>query len=157
MGSSSRSPNGSPPTLRIESMDSPMTHAASAARLRPRRLRRTPGMRTLVRETALSSEQLVHPIFLTTGQRVERAIASMPGHAQRSVDLLGAEVDELAALRLPAVLLFGIPASKDATGSEAWSAQGPVARGIGALRRLAPDVVVIADVCLCEYTDHGHC
>ena len=124
---------------------------------RPRRLRRTAALRGMLRETALSPSQLIHPLFLTEGARVERPISSMPGHAQRSVDLLDAEVADLARLAIPAVLLFGIPASKDPVGSAAWSPKGPVCRGIGELKRLDPELIVIADVCLCEYTDHGHC
>ena len=126
-------------------------------RSRPRRLRRTAALRGMLRETTLSPSQLIHPLFLVEGTRVERPISSMPGHAQRSVDLLDAEVADLARLAVPAVLLFGIPASKDPTGSEAWNPKGPVCRGIGELRRLDPELIVIADVCLCEYTDHGHC
>src|SRR5512140_1908954 len=124
---------------------------------RPRRLRRTAALRRMLRETVLSPAQLIHPLFLTEGVRVERPISSMPGHAPRSLDLLDAEVADLAPLALPAVLLFGIPASNDATGSEPWNPKGPVCRGIGELKRLDPELIVIADVCLCEYTDHGHC
>jgi len=124
---------------------------------RPRRLRRTPTLRRMVRETALTVDQLIHPLFITAAPGVVRPIASMPGHAQWSVDRLGGEVAELAALGVPAVLLFGLPATKDACGSAAWDPAGPVPQAIAALKRQAPDLLVIADVCLCEYTDHGHC
>lgn len=124
---------------------------------RPRRLRRSAGVRRLVHETSLSADHLIHPLFITAGQGTERSISSMPGHAQRSVDRLAAELDDVSSANVPAVLLFGLPATKDASGSEASSASGPVARGIAEIRRRAPDLVVIADVCLCEYTDHGHC
>jgi porphobilinogen synthase len=133
----------------------PMTGAPALPR--PRRLRRTPALRRLARETTLSVDQLIHPLFVTAGAGVERPIGSMPGHAQRSVDRLAAEVDTLGALGLPAVLLFGLPARKDPTGAGAWDPAGPVPQAIAAIKRQAPDLVVIADVCLCEYTDHGHC
>ncbi|MEN9934278.1 MAG: hypothetical protein RLZZ387_857 [Chloroflexota bacterium] len=128
-----------------------------ALTIRPRRLRRTAALRRMVRETTLSADDLIAPLFIAEGQGVVRPIGSMPGQAQRSVDQIDAEIDELMELRVPAVLLFGIPAHKDATGSSGWDPQGPVPRAIRAIKRRAPDIVVIADVCLCEYTDHGHC
>ncbi|KPV48699.1 delta-aminolevulinic acid dehydratase, partial [Kouleothrix aurantiaca] len=93
---------------------------------RPRRLRRTATLRRMVRETTLSAADMIAPLFIAEGQNVLRAISSMPGHAQRSVDQLGGEIDELMELRIPAVLLFGIPVHKDADGSGAWDANGPV-------------------------------
>ena len=125
--------------------------------MRPRRLRATDTLRRMLRETDLAVNHLVHPLFVTAGSQIERPIASMPGHAQRSVDRLGAEVDEISAARIPAVILFGLPDTKDATGSEAWNPHGPVPMAIAELKRRAPDTVIIADVCLCEYTSHGHC
>jgi porphobilinogen synthase len=124
---------------------------------RPRRLRRTATLRRMVRETILSTDDLIAPLFIVEGRDVVKPIGSMPGHAQRSVDQLANEIDELAELRVPAVLLFGIPAQKDADGSAAWNPDGPVPRAIRAIKERAPDLLVIADVCLCEYTDHGHC
>jgi porphobilinogen synthase len=124
---------------------------------RPRRLRRTPALRRMVRETALSADDLIAPLFVVEGRDVVKPIGSMPGHAQRSVDRIRAEIDELAELRIPAVLLFGIPAHKDSNGSAAWNPDGPVPSAIRAIKDRAPELVVIADVCLCEYTDHGHC
>ena len=124
---------------------------------RPRRLRRTAALRAMVRETSLSASQLVHPLFVTAERGTSREISSMPGHAQHSVDRLGDQADELRRLGLTSVLLFGIPAGKDASGSAAWSPDGPVPRAIAELKRVDPELVVIADVCLCEYTDHGHC
>ena len=124
---------------------------------RPRRLRRTPTLRRMVRETALQVDDLIAPLFITEGRGVVRPISSMPGHAQRSVDQIAGEIDELAELRVPAVLLFGIPAQKDASGSAAWNPEGPVPSAIRAIKERAPQLAVIADVCLCEYTDHGHC
>jgi porphobilinogen synthase len=124
---------------------------------RPRRLRRTPTLRRMVRETALRVDDLIAPLFIAAGRGVVNPIGSMPGHAQRSVDQIDAEIDALMEVRIPAVLLFGIPASKDARGSSAWDPAGPVPQAIRAIKQRAPDLVVIADVCLCEYTDHGHC
>ena len=129
--------------------------AASAPRLR--RLRRTETLRTMFAETDLSRGHLVLPLFVREGTGEERAIDSMPGHAQRSVDRLGPEVDDALALGIPAVLLFGIPLAKDRTGAGAWSASGPVPRAIAEIKRRNPDTVVVADVCMCEYTSHGHC
>jgi porphobilinogen synthase len=114
-------------------------------------------MRRMIRETSLSANDLIAPLFVAAGQHVLRPISSMPGHAQRSVDRLAEEIDTLAELRIPAVLLFGIPAYKDATGSSGWDPHGPVPEAIRAIKHQAPDMLVIADVCLCEYTDHGHC
>jgi porphobilinogen synthase len=124
---------------------------------RTRRLRRGAALRSMVAETRLSARQLVHPLFIRHGTLVESAIASMPGHAQRSVDRLAPDVDDALALGIPAMLLFGIPAEKDETGSHAWAASGPVPRAIAAIKRQHADAIVIADVCLCEYTSHGHC
>ncbi len=124
---------------------------------RPRRLRRTPALRDLVRETTLEPADLVQPLFVVTGESVRRPVSSMPGVDQLSVDLLGAEARELEAHGVKAVLLFGIPASKDPHGLESHADDGVVQQAIRALKDAAPDVVVITDVCLCEYTDHGHC
>jgi porphobilinogen synthase len=124
---------------------------------RPRRLRQSPALRRMVRETTLSVNDFIYPLFVTSGSNIERPIGSMPGHAQRSVDMLASDIDEVAGMGIPAVLLFGIPADKDAVGSGAWDAQGPVQRAIDSIKRQSPDTIVIADVCLCEYTDHGHC
>jgi porphobilinogen synthase len=111
----------------------------------------------MVRETAFTSSDFIYPLFLVDSTGTVRPIASMPEQAQRSVDMLAPEIDQVAALGIPAVLLFGIPAEKDATGSGAWDPRGPVQRGVEEIKRRSPDTVVIADVCLCEYTDHGHC
>jgi porphobilinogen synthase len=111
----------------------------------------------MLAESRLSVRQLVHPLFVRDGRNVERPIRSMPGHAQRSVDRLVPDVADALALGSPAVLLFGVPNEKDENGSGAWSASGPVPRAIDAIKRQHADAVVIADVCLCEYTSHGHC
>src|SRR6266498_5505546 len=124
---------------------------------RPRRLRRSSTLRRMVRETVLRTDDLIAPLFIAEGRGVVRPIGSMPGQAQLSVDQLDREIDQLMELRVPAVLLFGIPAHKDANGSAAWDPEGPVPSAIRAIKQRAPDMAVIADVCLCEYTDHGHC
>jgi porphobilinogen synthase len=129
----------------------------SEAQPRPRRLRRTSAMRSMLAETQLGARQLIHPLFVRSGRGVEHPVDSMPGHAQRSVDRLAAEIDDVGGLGLPAVLLFGIPSSKDETGSGAWDPAGPVPQAVASIKRRASDLVVIADVCLCEYTSHGHC
>ncbi len=125
--------------------------------MRPRRLRRTPALRRMTRETQLHPADLIAPLFVTTGIDIARPIGSMPGQSQLSVDRLVAETDALLALGVPAVLLFGLPETKDAVGSAGWASDGPVPRAIAALKAHTPELVVIADVCLCEYTDHGHC
>lgn len=124
---------------------------------RPRRLRRTAALRSLVREQRVSVKDCVLPLFIAATPDTYNPIGSMRGHAQHSVDRLPAELDALAASSVSSVILFGIPTEKDATGTHAWNANGPVPRGIGEIKRRSPDTVVMADVCLCEYTEHGHC
>ncbi len=135
----------------------PATALGTTLGNRPRRLRRTPVLRQMVRETQLSVTNFIHPLFITAEPSVVRPIAALPGHAQWSVDQLAGEIDSLCDLGVPAVLLFGLPATKDATGSSGWDANGPVPRAIRAIKQQAPELIVVADVCLCEYTDHGHC
>jgi len=124
---------------------------------RPRRLRRTAGLRRLVRETRLDPADLVLPLFVRPGRDVRQPVASMPGVFQTSVDELARDGAAAAELGLGGVILFGIPETKDATGTSAWDDEGPVQQGVRALKREVPDLVVMTDVCLCEYTDHGHC
>ena len=124
---------------------------------RPRRLRRTDALRRLVRETWLEPSQLILPLFVRSGTGVRQAIESMSGAAQTSVDEMLRDAREAVSLGVGGVLLFGIPDKKDAIGSEAWNDDAPVQRAIRALKQEAPELVVITDVCLCEYTDHGHC
>lgn len=125
--------------------------------MRLRRLRRTAGLRNLARETTLIPSDLVYPLFIVEGEGRRNPVHSMPGAFQLSVDLLRSEIEEIAGLGIPAVLLFGIPDSKDSLGSEAYRDYGVVQRAIRAVKETAPDIVVITDVCLCEYTSHGHC
>ncbi|NOZ05432.1 MAG: porphobilinogen synthase [Chloroflexi bacterium] len=124
---------------------------------RPRRLRNNSTIRRLVRETTLSPADFIYPLFVVHGQGVRREIASMPGQYQLSVDRLAVEAEEIAALGIPAVILFGVPAAKDAVGSENFAAGGIVQQATRAIKAAAPDLLVITDVCLCEYTEHGHC
>jgi porphobilinogen synthase len=125
---------------------------------RPRRLRRSRVLRELVREHELSRRDLVAPLFVKEGITEAAPVASMPGHAQHTLESLRKEAAELAGLGVPALLLFGIPADKDPEGSQAWAPEGIVQRALRALRAdLGDDVALIADLCLCEYTDHGHC
>jgi len=124
---------------------------------RPRRLRRTAAIRALVRETSLSAGDLIHPMFVCPGRRVRQEISSMPGQFNLSVDEAVADAQEARSLGVPAVILFGIPPSKDAKASGAWDAHGVVQEATAAIRKDVEGMLVIADVCLCEYTDHGHC
>jgi porphobilinogen synthase len=124
---------------------------------RMRRLRASEGMRRLLAETRLSPADFVYPLFVCPGEQVKRPIESLPGCFHFSPDALGEEVDEIASLGIPAVLLFGLPVRKDAQGSEAWDVFGPVAQAIKEIKARQPGLLVITDVCLCEYTDHGHC
>ena len=124
---------------------------------RPRRLRRTETLRRMVRETRLSVDNLILPLFVVPGKGVEKAVGSMPGVAQMSVDRITEECRQVRDLGIPSVILFGLPAKKDATGSHAYRDDGPVPQAVRAIKKAVPDLVVITDVCLCEYTDHGHC
>jgi porphobilinogen synthase len=124
---------------------------------RPRRLRRSATLRSMVRETELTARDFILPLFVTSGTGVRKPIASMPDVFQLSVDEAVTEARTAHALGVPSVILFGLPEHKDALGSSGWDAQGPVARCVRALKDALPDLVVITDVCMCEYTDHGHC
>ncbi|MFC1526596.1 porphobilinogen synthase [Candidatus Latescibacterota bacterium] len=124
---------------------------------RPRRLRRTPRLRSMVRETHLRVDDLVLPLFACPGEGVRRDIGAMPGTAQMSVDVLVEECRAVADLGIPAIILFGIPPAKDGTGTAGYDPEGIVPLAIEGIRRAQLDLTVIADVCLCEYTDHGHC
>ncbi|MBI2957755.1 MAG: porphobilinogen synthase [Chloroflexi bacterium] len=125
--------------------------------LRLRRLRQSETLRAMVRETRLGVADLVCPLFVVPGKRVRREIASLPGNFHLSVDELVKECGRVAGLDIPAVILFGIPESKDEMGSGAYARDGIVQQAVRALKKQLPDLVVITDVCLCEYTSHGHC
>ena len=124
---------------------------------RPRRLRQSPALRSMVRETALSAHDFIYPLFVQHGTEVRLPIPSMPGQYRLSIDQLAGEAKEIADLGIPAVLLFGIPAEKDPVGLENFAANGIVQQAIRAIKEAAPELLVVTDVCLCEYTDHGHC
>ena len=125
--------------------------------LRLRRLRRTSASRALVRETRLSADRFVAPLFVRKGRRLREPIASLPGVSRISPDEAAAEAQAFRSLGIPAVILFGLPERKDETGSEAWDDEGAVQLGIREIRRAAPDLLIATDVCLDEYTSHGHC
>ncbi|MEX0803058.1 MAG: porphobilinogen synthase [Candidatus Binatia bacterium] len=124
---------------------------------RPRRLRKNEKIRQLVQETTLSVKNLIYPLFIGPGSHTARPVSSMPGVTQLSVDRAVVECREAIALGIPAVILFGIPEKKDATGSEAYSDHGVVQQAVRAIKETLPELIVVTDVCLCEYTDHGHC
>ena len=124
---------------------------------RPRRLRANENLRRLVRETALSIDDLIYPMFVVHGRGTMTEISAMPGCYQYSIDTLIKAAKELAALGIPGTILFGIPASKDPFGSEAYADDGIIQQAVRAIKDTVPDLLVMTDVCLCEYTDHGHC
>jgi porphobilinogen synthase len=124
---------------------------------RPRRLRGSVPLRRMVRETQVTTDDLVYPLFVVTGRDVRREIPSMPGNFHWSLDRLPAEMEEIASLGIPAVLLFGLPESKDPAGSGAYAEAGVVQEAVRAIKQAVPELLVITDVCLCEYTSHGHC
>ncbi len=124
---------------------------------RARRLRQTDKLRAMVRETSISTDHLIYPLFVTAGKNVKEPISSMPGVYQMSVENIIREAKEAYDLGIPAILLFGIPEKKDSKGSHAWIKSGVVQRAIEAIKKEVPELVVITDVCLCEYTSHGHC
>jgi len=124
---------------------------------RPRRLRKNESFRKLIRETALSVNDFIYPLFVVPGKDVKNPVASMPGVFQQSADLLVKEVQRLESLGIPAILLFGIPEKKDETASGAFAKDGIVQRTVRRIKEKCPDILVVTDVCLCEYTSHGHC
>jgi len=126
-------------------------------RYRPRRLRSSNTMRSMIRETHLSPLDFILPLFVSYGKGIKNPISSMPGHFQFSVDNLAVEAKEIKDLGIPAVILFGIPETKDETGSSAMDPAGPVQEAVKAIKDAAPELLVITDVCMCEYTSHGHC
>ena len=124
---------------------------------RPRRLRKNEALRSLIRETHLSASQFVYPLFIMPGKKIRQEIPSMPGVYRISVDQLGGEAKDLLQLGINSVILFGLPEKKDSMGSGAHAKDGIIQRAIRELKQKAPTLTVITDVCLCEYTDHGHC
>jgi len=126
-------------------------------RYRPRRLRRNENLRRMIRETHLFIDDLIFPLFVLPGKGIKEPISSMPGNYRFSIDELIKEVKEVYDLGIPAIILFGIPEKKDEFGSEAYAKDGIIQRAIKAIKDKVPDIIVITDVCLCEYTSHGHC
>ena len=124
---------------------------------RPRRLRESPLLRSMVRETALRPDDFVYPLFAVHGRGVREPIASMPGQARLSIDELLKECKDAASMGIPAVLLFGLPREKDPRGREAYAEDGIIQQAVRAVKDSIPDLLVVTDVCLCEYTSHGHC
>jgi porphobilinogen synthase len=143
-------------TTRTETQRVP-TRAQLDLRHRPRRLRRSAAIRTLVRETRLTPESFLYPLFVRSGEGQRREVASMPGVFQLSVDEVVKEAASARADGIPGVLLFGLPDAKDPSGSAAYDPEAPVQSAVRALKRDVPDLLVVTDVCLCEYTSHGHC
>jgi len=130
---------------------------AAFPQLRLRRLRRSESLRALVRETQVEAGDFIYPIFVVEGKGIQQEIASMPGISRYSPDRLPLEVEEVAKLGIPAVLLFGIPEHKDETGSSGYHPEGIIQQAIRTIKKAMPEIIVITDVCLCEYTSHGHC
>ena len=124
---------------------------------RMRRLRANPSMRRLIRQTSVSVDDLVYPLFVREGEGIKEPIKSMMGCYHFSPDTIAAEAVEVASLGIPAVLLFGLPANKDEIGSEAWAESGVVQQAIRQIKKATPELLVVTDVCLCEFTNHGHC
>ncbi|WP_271405244.1 porphobilinogen synthase [Tenacibaculum soleae] len=124
---------------------------------RTRRLRKTEGVRRLVRETKLSVDDFVYPLFIEEGENIKTEIASMPGIFRYSLDLIAEELEEIVTLNIPAVMLFGVPSTKDEIGTETWNDNGIMQQAIRFIKKNYPSLYVITDVCFCEYTSHGHC
>jgi porphobilinogen synthase len=130
---------------------------SSFPQLRLRRLRRSEALRALVRETKVDVGDLIYPLFVVEGNKMKQKIGSMPGLYRLSNDLLPKEVEEIARLGIPAIILFGIPQKKDEVGSSAYHPKGVIQQAIRTIKKTTPDLLVVTDVCLCEYTSHGHC
>ncbi|MCG8541431.1 MAG: porphobilinogen synthase [Clostridia bacterium] len=125
--------------------------------IRPRRLRVNGQIRSLIRETRLRVDDLIYPIFLVEGNKVKNEISALPGCYHFSIDMIGKEIEELVKLGINSVILFGVPDKKEELGSEAYKENGIVQKGIREIKKISRDIVVITDVCMCQYTDHGHC
>jgi porphobilinogen synthase len=145
------------PVRRADAVTAPSRTRPLDLRVRPRRLRRTPAIRALVQETRLAPEMFLYPLFACEGEGVRREVGSMPGVYQLSVDEIVRECQAARADGVGGVLLFGLPGQKDESGSAAWDSEAPVQRAVRAIKAEAPEVLVVTDVCLCEYTSHGHC
>jgi porphobilinogen synthase len=152
--------SATPSRSRRPALDPPPARGMLAGmfpQVRPRRLRRSETLRAMVRETNLAPTDFIYPLFVVSGEGVRRPVGSMPGVFQLSVDEAVKEARAAHDLGVPAVILFGIPDEKDATGTEAWNPHGAVQGAVRALKEAVPSLYVVTDVCMCEYTDHGHC
>jgi porphobilinogen synthase len=134
-----------------------MNHHGHFPKTRPRRLRQSTAIRELVRETQLDPSKLILPLFIKHGANIKNPISSMPGHAQISIDQLPEEIAEIQKLGIKGVVLFGIPAQKDPLGQDSYSDTGIIQQAIPVIKKLAPHLLILSDICFCEYTDHGHC
>ena len=134
-----------------------MTDLADFPQLRLRRLRNSPSLRALIRENRVETGDLIFPLFIEEGKNLKKEIPSMPGIFRFSPDRLSREIEEITKLKIPAVLLFGIPQEKDEVGSGAYHPKGVVQKAIRAIKKAVPELLIVTDVCLCEYTSHGHC
>jgi porphobilinogen synthase len=143
--------------LQREELQTSQPPAGGFPTQRPRRLRGSPALRRMVRETQLAVDDLIYPLFVVHGRGVQHEVPSMPGVYQWSIDALRREVESIAGLGIPGVILFGIPAKKDQLGSENFAEDGIVQQAIRAIKETVPDLAVMTDVCMCEYTSHGHC
>lgn len=139
--------------VRLHAQDAPVP----IPRQRPRRLRLNPNLRRMVQETTLSADDFIYPLFVRHGRDLKQPIRSMPGQYQWTIDRLREEIAQIKALGIPAVILFGIPESKDSCGSENYNPDGIIPRAVRVIKDQAPELIVISDMCFCEYTDHGHC
>lgn len=147
-------------TVSLASTAPPQDQARGNGRfptVRPRRLRSSEAIRAMVRETTLDIQDFIYPLFVAEGIGADQPVGAMPGVTQWTVPSLPREAEAIAALGIPAVLLFGLPAAKDAVGSGAWAEEGIVQQAIRTIKRSVPELLVVADLCLCEYTSHGHC
>jgi porphobilinogen synthase len=145
------------PDLEESLFSNPKSEVRSPKSIRPRRLRLNPALRRMVRETQLAPDDFIYPLFVVHGRDVKNEIGSMPGVFQWSIDQLAREAESIARLNIPAVILFGLPAEKDPIGLENFAADGIVQQAAHAIKDAVPEMIVVTDVCLCEYTDHGHC
>jgi porphobilinogen synthase len=147
----------SPATTREASLSASATDSSSTPDLRMRRLRATANLRAMVRETHIKLEKLIYPLFIVEGKGIQKPISSMPNIHQQSIDVMLKEIEQVAVAGLKSVILFGIPEKKDTEATGAWSSDGIVQKAIREIKKHFPELVVVADTCLCEYMSHGHC
>ncbi len=144
-------------SIELRTQTETITPSARFPAQRLRRMRRTENLRRMVRETTLSADDFIYPLFVVHGKNIQQEISSMPGNFHWSLDKLPAEAESIARLDIPAVILFGLPESKDEVGSEDYADDGIVQQATRAIKQAVPELIVVTDVCMCEYTSHGHC